>query len=318
MKVKSLLVFCLAFVSIVAMEEPRKIFDISKSAYATKKRKIEPRDVFFERRMQLEVPKELKGTVEIPAEIFSEIILQMIPSARVLNAFDKISAADLLVESLQKIMESLELGNFRAGRALRRELINRIQTKGYNAEILTQAIRVAADKNQLFIAQILAESGAILPYEMIYDSIRLRSEWGIKKLLALIQTLPAGLVDFNDMPYFDKDLGVQINNPLEYLIMLLDNARVNDDRSAGQYLANMMGFVMQWATRNNYLHSMIHIDTSGQLLSDSLTEWQEWLSNPGFRRLLLNMIANYDPILAKKLETLFPLPGGVTYYGGII
>lgn len=299
------LIFLIGSISPLIAMESRKIFDISAES---KKRKREPMNVSFEE------------PIEIPGEVVVDIIMQMLPSTHLLHDIKTLYsdrknqiASLALFEALQKIMKSLSLGHFKPGNVLRKLLINRIKEQGYDPDILADVIKISAHQKELFIAQIIAEAGGVLPYEMIYDGIRLSSEWGIKKLLALIQTLPHGIVDFNVMPYFDKEFNMQFFNPVEYIIMRYYKAVIDHDESLQQDLYDMLDLFLQWGTRNGYLRNMIHID-HGKLVSHILPEWRKWFSNIQFQRILFQLINKYDSDLAKELSNEF-LPAGVSFSG---
>jgi hypothetical protein len=205
--------------------------------------------------------KELKPleelNIEIPAEMFIAIIMNILPSAKLLNLIDIKTASYELVNALQKIIKSLGLKYFSPQGALFTTLIQKIREQGYNTELLTKALEAAADKKELFIAFMLIKAGADLPYAMFYDSVRLESEYGWKKFLVLIKKLQEiGInVNFNAMPFFDKDLKQEFSNPLLYLVTLQNKKEYSET-----YYYTVIKELIEWAKNNGYLRNLFALD----------------------------------------------------------
>lgn len=244
--------------------------------------------------------EEPKCELEMPQEIIIEIVMNMLPDK------SSITAVSDLMKPLQGITRSLGLGHFKSDGALRQNLVNKIKSRRYNLTTLSQAIGLAADCNELYIAQTLVQAGAPLPCDMIYESIRLGSHWGIQKLLALIKTLPEGAVDFNNMPYFNKDHNVHITNPFEYAVGLLYQAVSKNDNSSKIELKKNIEFLLAWAFKNNYLYNMIAINNN-QLIRSPSAQWELWMTHPAVRTFILEEISNYGTVLATKLDQLMPV-----------
>lgn len=202
--------------------------------------------------------------IEIPAEVLVNIVMNILPSSRLLNSIDIKKASNELVTALQKIMKSLGLKYFSPQGSLFKTLVQKIKEQGYKPEVLTQAIEAAADNKELFIAFMLIKAGADLPYGMFYNSVRLLSDYGWKKLLALLKKLKTidVAVDLNAMPFYDKDLNQDFHNPLQYLMQLYINSidPMGIPTSTNQYYRETIDVLITWAKQNGYLRSLFAFD----------------------------------------------------------
>jgi hypothetical protein len=267
-----------------------------------------------------EVEVKVPEGLEIPAEVLIEIIMNILPSTVLLNTIDYNKAGDALVEAMQKIMKSLNLGHFSPRGALFTTLIQHIKHHNYMPNVLQRAVESAAKKNELFIALILVKAGADLPYDMLYNSIRLQSEWGWQKFLALIKKLKeiGHIVNFNAMPYFDKGLDQGFTNPLVYLLTLLRNAKAYNDQTQITYLKATIEKLIIWAQRNGYLRNLLALDDEEQL--NIIKKVFFGVGSLGKYDFFMNLISKYDKNLyeelLKKIPNQYP-SGAMGVMGGM-
>lgn len=248
---------------------------------------------------EVEVPEGLP----IPAEVIVEIIMNILPSALSFNHIYFKESALVLIDALQRIIQSLSLGHFLPKElrinekkllprgVLFNTLAHQVKQHNYMPEILDHALEIAAERKELFIALILIKAGAHLPYDLFYNSIQFGGGGFLEFLWLLEKLKEIGItVNFNAMP------GNGFTNPLIYLLALLQKLPASSDEEIS-YVKDTTEKLLQWASKTGYLRNLFAFGDEKKF-----SALKETIADNKERQWLMKSILKYDKDLYRELN----------------
>ena len=221
-------------------------------------------------------------------EMVWSVIMNTLPGTLGSNTQDEEVGAQIFIDALAKIIDILQPGNFSPPDELhQRVLIKEIKQRKYPKNILNKAVELAAQQNKLFVAVIAIRAGANLPYTILYEGLKVHADCEIKKILHLVKKLKqyGYMVDFNAMPYFDKELNKEFTSPLLYLLEHEKSAAYNHKEADMFYYRKLIMEIIAWGAQNGFLNNILAVDKK-----EDFNKIIDLLYKRNFNDFVLNLI----------------------------